>query len=713
MKKVRFILAIHDHQPVGNFDDVFQTATEKAYAPFLDVLEAFPEIPVALHVSGPLLEWLEAHVPSVVERILTGVRRGQITPVGGGFYEPILALLPERDRQGQLETMTAWWKQRCDAAPRGVWTTERIWEAELARTCADGGAAFTLLDDSIFRAAGVEGAALDGYYVSEDQGRVLALFPISEELRYRIPFREPDDVVEFLASRAREESDATPVVVYGDDGEKFGSWPKTHVLCYGERWLARFFEALRREREWVRMTTFEEALENVAPLGKLFLPDSSYREMTEWVMPATRIEAYDELVHDLNRAGLLERARPFLRGGFYRNFRTKYVEADRLYTKMMEVSAKVDRIPARSKAKIGERARQALYRGQCNCAYWHGVFGGLYLPHLRAAVYENLIEAERLAESASRPADAPTREESDFDLDGRIEARLANDALAVYVDPARGGHAWEIDLRPQRFNLLATLARRHEAYHRLVPQAVTESEATGHAASIHDVVLTKERGLERWLVVDDLPRESFVDRVFDRVPSPEDLCFGREVERGRLSRIDYSIAKPRGASVRLTGRADVDGATLHVTKSFALAGNEPRLEVSYAVEHGGGAPIKRVFTVACDFALLTGTADDRYYLAPGGRRLGVLGSTGRLDDASAISLVDGWQQIACRLAADRPVTFLHYPVHTVSQSEAGFEKIFQSACVVMATPLHLGPGDSWSLTITLEIRQLERRATGS
>ena len=37
---------------------------------------------------------------------------------------------------------------------------------------------------------------------------------------------------------------------------------------------------------------------------------------------------------------------------------------------------------------------RALFRGQCNCAYWHGVFGGVYLFHIRAANYANLLDAE-------------------------------------------------------------------------------------------------------------------------------------------------------------------------------------------------------------------------------------------------------------------------------------------------------------------------------
>src|SRR5436305_7940107 len=46
-------------------------------------------------------------------------------------------------------------------------------------------------------------------------------------------------------------------------------------------------------------------------------------------------------------------------------------------------------------------ARQALYRGQCNCPYWHGAFGGIYLPHLRNAIYNQLIACDNLIDRAT------------------------------------------------------------------------------------------------------------------------------------------------------------------------------------------------------------------------------------------------------------------------------------------------------------------------
>ena len=69
MSQVRLILALHNHQPVGNFDGVFEEAYRTSYRPFLDVLANYPEIPFALHTSGPLLEWLVDKHPEYIARL--------------------------------------------------------------------------------------------------------------------------------------------------------------------------------------------------------------------------------------------------------------------------------------------------------------------------------------------------------------------------------------------------------------------------------------------------------------------------------------------------------------------------------------------------------------------------------------------------------------------------------------------------------------------
>ena len=66
---IRLVLSFHNHQPVGNFDGVFEQACQDAYLPFLDVMQDYPEIPFALHLSGSLLEWLEVHERDYLARL--------------------------------------------------------------------------------------------------------------------------------------------------------------------------------------------------------------------------------------------------------------------------------------------------------------------------------------------------------------------------------------------------------------------------------------------------------------------------------------------------------------------------------------------------------------------------------------------------------------------------------------------------------------------
>ena len=129
-----------------------------------------------------------------------------------------------------------------------------------------------------------------------------------------------------------------------------------------------------------------------------------------------------------------------MRGGFWRNFRVKYPEANEMYTRMMMVSRRLQAaIDAGARGTLVEQARTALYRGQCNCAYWHGAFGGIYLPHLRNAIYHQLIAADNLLDRAlDRPETWVELTADDYNFDGRQEVQLASDKLvACWPGPRR------------------------------------------------------------------------------------------------------------------------------------------------------------------------------------------------------------------------------------------------------------------------------------
>ena len=242
-RRIALALAIHNHQPVGNFGWVYADVYEHAYAPFVAALERHPTIRVSLHYTGPLLGWLRRERPGFVERLGRLVANGQIELLGGGWYEPILASLPQADRLGQLRRMAEELESEFGRRPRGAWLAERVWEPDLPAPLVDAGYDWTILDDAHFRAAAVAEDRLWGTFTTEDQGRLLTVFGTEQGLRYRIPFGSVEDVIEHL--RAHATDDGGRLGMMGDDGEKFGAWPGTYEHCWGRAaWVDRFFDAL-------------------------------------------------------------------------------------------------------------------------------------------------------------------------------------------------------------------------------------------------------------------------------------------------------------------------------------------------------------------------------------------------------------------------------------------------------------------------------------
>ena len=268
MNPLRLCLVLHNHQPVGNFGGVFEQAYQDSYLPFLDLLESYPaELRISLHTSGPLMEWLDEHHSDYVDRLAHLVSSGRIEIIGGPFYEPILTMIPSRDRIGQIETYTAWLESRLGAHVQGLWIPERVWEQSLTSDLATAGMKYTVLDDFHFKNAGLIEDQLYGSYLTEDDGKLLSIFPGSETLRYTIPFQAPQSTIDYLRGIAEKHPNA--VVVFGDDGEKFGTWPDTKKHVYDNGWLRSFFDALLSNRNWLKLSTLADAVENAPPVGKI------------------------------------------------------------------------------------------------------------------------------------------------------------------------------------------------------------------------------------------------------------------------------------------------------------------------------------------------------------------------------------------------------------------------------------------------------------
>ncbi len=705
---VRFVFVLHDHQPIGNFDGVIEQAYLDSYRPFLDLLERHPGIRLALHTSGPLAEWLDRHHPDYLDRLASLAAKGQIEIVGGGFYEPVLAMLPARDRIGQITSYTRWLERRLRTKVAGMWVAERVWDPGMTKDVAAAGIAWTILDDSHFKAAGLTDEQLDRHWLTEGDGATLAVFPVSERLRYVIPFAAPEATLDHLRYLAARRHGA--IAVFGDDGEKFGVWPDTHRTCFAEGWLERFFGLLEANRDWIEMVLPSEVVRDTPPAGTVWLPECSYREMTEWVLPpeaqlacvaARTVAAADERLAAVAR---------FIRGGSWRNFRMRYPEAGEMYARMMAVSTRLERLraaPGVDPARLVE-AEQALHRGQCNCAYWHGAFGGIYLPHLRNAIYTELIAADAALDRAEgKQGPRVDAVAGDFDFDGRDEIRVTSDALDCWLAPARGGILYELDLRSQRHNLLATLDRRPEAYH---AQVLAGPGAARSIVDASQVAKFKQEGLERMVRYDRARRKSLVDHFWDVDVAAAAIIDGTAPERGDFAEggYDSSIHRADGrVEVRLSRQGNAWGIPFAIAKTVTVAAGSPTIEIAYTLS-GLPADFRQHLAVEFNFAGMPAKADGRFFYDASGAALGELGTCLDLESATLLGLVDDWLGIDAAVALHPASNGVDagiwtFPIQTVSQSEGGFELVHQSVVVMphwIVTPDPLG---TWRVAISLTL----------
>ena len=701
---------------------MLESAYAKSYLPFVELIEKHPAIRLGLHFSGSLLEWIERAHPEYFKRLKKLVERGQVEMVGGGFYEPILISIPACDQREQIGRLADYVEKNFEMRPRGAWLAERVWEPQLPSVLAPNGVEYTLVDDNHFLGAGFELGQMFGYYMAEDAGASVKVLPGLKSLRYLIPFRGVDEITNFLRRAANENPGGFAAM--GDDLEKFGVWPGTYEHCYQNGWLERFFAALEQSGDWLETATPAAAVSSHAPLGRADLPAASYAEMMEWSLPTPARNRYHGLTQEF---ATREDCLPFLRGGIWRGFFSKYCESNLMHKKMLHVSRKVkhlDKLRRRDPefGKAREEAKTLLLRGQCNDPYWHGVFGGLYAPHLRTAVWRSLVEAEAIADGLiQRKRNYADAAPVDFNADGRDEIYMISENYAALIDPNDGATVCALDFRGAKATLVNSLTRRAEAYHAAL-RNLPARQAEG-VQSIHEQTRTKEVGLERWLHYDRWARHAFRLLVFGREKAQQDCMTVRLDEHAGLAGGRYRVTEMAARHVTLTAE---EGAEWPAQKKFTFEGAEGGFSVTCDVTLGRAAQGSASFHVGIEVILnfLAPSTRDRYFES-GGQRYPLRWAAAV--PGPQLRVVDEWQGIDAMLEATGAAgtksstgmtgavspaganQFWITPIETVSESEGGFERIYQGSQIIAVWPVELATGGEWKGRVTLRVSAFAHR----
>jgi hypothetical protein len=444
---------------------------------------------------------------------------------------------------------------------------------------------------------------------------------------------------------------------------------------YGRRWLEDFIEAVGRSAR-IEPMRYDDYHRANSTHGVVYLPTVSYIEMGEWTMPPGCSARFAQLIERAKRESTFAQDKPYLRGGHWRNFFSRYAESNWMHKRMVSASHRYHALPAAERAKS---MQVDLHLAQANDAYWHGLFGGIYLPHLRRQVYASLARVERaLDERAPRkPVEC-----FDIDLDGHDEAILSNRRMVAIVKPHEGASVCEFTHYGLAHNFCDTLMRREEHYYDKV-RAGPVVERSDAPASIHDRVAFRTRIAQEDLMTDRHPRSTFAD------------FWESESGGAAAERVEYDRPTVRGTSIAMKGR--IGGASIRKRIKINAAG----LAVRYEVTSDDGA--RGALTVELNLAMPSCDGQGGSYV-DGDTPLGGFESTLQRDRLTRLDLVDSELRGSLQLVCSEPLTFAARPLYTVSQSESGFEKIMQAATLRLGWPVVLGPGGMQTVEIRLMVR---------
>ena len=475
---MNLVLCAYGHLPSGTADEEFENLYNTEIKPLISALDKFPRINMMLHYSGVILYWIERRHPEFFMLIEDLLSRKQMEFLGGGFYNPAFSLLPQADKNGQIEMLTDYLRKHFGKRPQGCWLPALAWEQNLVGPLNSYGMSYTFLEDLQFSAAGAEPYA-EGVYlpcITEEQGKLITVFPVYGTL-------------------GKELSQGKPLEILGKFLEGFSQNDESHtmVIPVVKTDYENLFAELSKADPKVKFTCPSKFFKNLKSLKKAYFPGV-------WSGNETNP----------------------------RQFLADYPEAGCIYAKMMNIHTLITNQLRGDKTRK-RTAIKELWKAQDSGIFRLGSpsIPGLFHSPVRKAAYQSLLEAERIIREKKKFS--PSLSVFDFDLDGEGEFIFQDDRLNCCIKTLGAG-VFELDYLPCTWNYLDTLAvktetlkgERRSAFVDWLAPAALQSEDIG----TEGVKGGRFCGLEEFKVSD-------TDRVHRRVvftlPPKPDLPWG-EIE---------------------------------------------------------------------------------------------------------------------------------------------------------------------------------------
>ncbi|OQX28753.1 MAG: hypothetical protein B0D92_07150 [Spirochaeta sp. LUC14_002_19_P3] len=657
MNKVKLIFGTHNAIPCGENNETFEEAYQKAFKPFLTTLYNHPNINATLFYSGALLGWLEKHHSEFLTVLNELTSNKTLELLGGAYWEPMLNLIPSADRVGQIELMTTFQRRKFGKRPRGCWISGQVWETQLVSSLRTSGMNYAFLTEKTFPYSSPK--AIQQPLIGEDQGKTIILLPVRNILVNQFLKVPPMQILESL--RQREFRGGRECVVSLIlDGLNLGGGD-TNKLCYQEKWLEGFFEAIEESDSWLETVHPWNYLRSAhISRNKIYMSGPNYSALMDWQQlpeePEGKKPSSD--YRELN----------------CREFLSKYRESSLLYAKMMHIVVLANQV-LRDKSRK-KNAKEELWRGQEHYAYWHGPSGGIYNNKLRYHAYKALLEAEKA--TRERGIFKAALSSIDFDMDGEKEYLYNGLNFNAYIH-TYGAVLFELDYLPVSHNYLATFSQYREDYH------LRDGSAPGE---------------------DAYPRHAFMDHIMPVLG--QDETFRQNSQFPQLYYTPAEVSRDQ-SSVTFTVQGAVcsqDEDDLRLSKTYSFRRN--KLDLHYELTNLTPRSLKFSLGTEINLALSDNPEQRKVYLNTFQQESSPASESGLDEDVSKWFILDDERSTVIQFDLSRPAILRRHSLYMDYRVGQELRHAYQASCFMPCWELELPPLQSQSCDISMQIALLKK-----
>lgn len=675
MKKVKLIIGTVNSCSVSIGEHRLEELYEKSYKPFLKAVHR-NNLPVTMHFSGELLSWIIDKHDGMQMLINDIVKRRKIEFLGGGYYSPLFSLIPRKDRVGQIEMMTTEIRKRFGKRPRGMWITEKVWEPSMPMTMNYAGMEFSFIDEEFFEDAGLFNGELYQPCVTEDQGKKVFLFPISNRIISQFFLSEPEELIEQIIGCGSVKEERVITMLLPGEELDFSDGV--------ERKLSRFFELLEANKKNIEVILPGKIVRELGVMKKVYFGCVSPGDIGRWSGPVFREHVAISVDEEGSCAGeqpMVDlNVKPINTQSFFRHFLAKYPESNYLYSRMINIHMEIAQLRGDKQRK--KSAEVELYKSQDNSGFWHGGGSpGIYSAETRRKAYANLIQAEKYARERSGFRSSLVKD--DFDMDGLDEFIYRGLSLNTNIH-RKGGVVFELDYIRTPHNYLSTMARHREWYH--------DNEITDK--------YTRNAFIDHFFQVDEK-----IDRFYDMsYRESGDFISGiynvdkynKERKVVELSRNGSIVTKKNKFPIKLK-------------KMYSFRRNT--IVVDYEITNNSDAVLNTSFGSEINLA----------FSAPNGKDLEInlfreeekIEPENEMFSESRISemlIKDNRRKVNLVLETGLECRIWGFPIITRTGTGKVVEDLYQSDCFIPIWNISLGPGKVWRNKLQLRIDRRIRKS---